>query len=161
MNWFRAIVLAFGGYYCGFAFRIMNPIMIPFAVHVYNLEEGSEDFLRFESNSNTYYTVGGFISVCLGGFLFNTFGRVRVLIFLEMISVGLAYPYTIKNIQLFYWLRFTTGIVASINFSMGVMTIKELFPRSIYGTSGLITYLVFTIFGFTTSLIKPIFKTDE
>jgi MFS family permease len=159
MNYLRACILAFGGYYFGYEVGIMNPMATPLGSLVYKLEGSALD--SFRSNVNSFFTLGALVAVGLAGPLSNTIGRVRWLIILEVIAVGFGYVYTIENTTALYVARAVSGMIAGSNGALGLVTISEMFPSVIAGFSGLFLYIVLTSFILITSLFKPILSTDE
>lgn len=159
MNYLRACVLAFGGYYFGYEVGIMNPMATPLGQLVYNLKDKELD--NFRANVNSFFTLGALVAVGLAGPLSNTIGRVRWLIILELIAVSFGYVYTIENTTALYIARAVSGVIAGSNGALGLVTISEMFPSVIAGFSGLFLYIVLTSFILITSLLKPILSTDQ
>jgi MFS family permease len=159
MNYFRACVLAFGGYYFGYEVGIMNPMALPLGKYVYNLDTEAQK--KFESNVNSFFTLGALVAVGLAGPLSNAIGRVRWLIILEIIGVCLGYAYTIKEVWVLYLARTISGVISGSNSALGLVAISEMFPSSIAGFSGLFLYIVLTGFILLTSFFKPFLDNDN
>ena len=159
MNYIRACVLAFGGYYGGFCLGIMNPMAVPLGKNLYKLE--GDDYKNFESNVNAYFTLGALVAVGLSGPLSNLIGRVRWMIVMEIVGIGLGYLYTIENVTALYVARCVSGVISSSGFTIGVIAIAEMFPGSISGFCGLFMYITLTGFILITSCIKPYFNKDD
>lgn len=158
MNYLRACVLAFGGYYFGYEVAIMNPMTEPLGKLIYNLE--GDDFVDFKSYVNTFFTLGALIAVGLAGPLSNLIGRIRWLIILEVLSVALGYAYTVKSLPVLYIARTLSGMISGSNSALGLVAISEMFPSAIAGFSGLFLYIVLTSFILITSLLKIILGSD-
>ena len=158
MNYLRACVLAFGGYYFGYEVGIMNPMAKPLGEYVYKLS--GSDLDNFTANVNSFFTLGALVAVGLAGPISNAIGRVRWLIILELIAVSLGYVYTIENTTSLYVARAVSGMISGSNGALGLVTISEMFPSVIAGFSGLFLYIILTSFILITSLLKPILSTD-
>ena len=159
MNYFRAMVLAFGGYYFGYEVGIMNPMASPLGKIVYGLDD--KQYPDFEANVNSYFTIGALIAVGLAGPISNTVGRIRWLIALEVFGIALGYVYTMKSLTLLYLARAVSGIISGSNSALGLVAISEMFPGSIAGFSGLFLYIVLTGFILLTSFFKPFLDNSD
>jgi MFS family permease len=159
MNYFRAIILAFGGYYFGYEVGIMNPMADPLGKMVYNLT--GDELKDFQANVNSFFTIGALIAVGVAGPLSNAIGRVRWLMILEVIGIALGYAYTIKNVYILYTARAISGIISGTNSALGLVAISEMFPSSIGGFSGLFLYIVLTGFILLTSFFEPILGSKQ
>ena len=154
MNYSRAILLAFGGYYFGYEVAIMNPMADPLGQIVYNLKGG--ELKDFQSNINAAFTLGALVAVGLAGPLSNSIGRIRWLMILEMMGIGLGYVYTIKSVYVLYLARALSGVISGSNSALGLVAISEMFPSAITGFTGLFLYIMLTGFILITSSIKPL-----
>ena len=97
-----------------------------------------------------FFIVGALIASGLSGPIAKAFGRIRWLIFLEVLSIALGYFYTIKSLTVLYTVRAVTGVIAGTNTSIGFVAISEMLPSSVNGISGLFLYIVSTGFMLVT-----------
>jgi Sugar (and other) transporter len=88
-----------------------------------------------------YYTLGAMISVLVSGIFADKFGRIKMLIYLEALSIVVFLLYSVKNMNVLLLARFLSGIVSSQNSTIGMITIKEMMSSKKVSFGGLFLYL--------------------
>ena len=160
MNYARAFLLAAIIYYPGYYMGIMNPLGGVMTKDIYKLktEDEQNDFL---GNANLFISGGAMLSYFFIGPLANFFGRVRLVMLSELLTLVLAIGYIIHSIEIFYAVRFVSGLVVGILSGVLPITVSEMFPSSISGPAGCFCYFSGTTFGLLGYLTPYFFGNNE
>lgn len=153
-NYLRAIALAMGGYYFGYYIGIFNPLGTPLVERVYNRTGDAKDDLV--GSINLYFTLGAAISVFISGPLADFFGRIRLILFCEVIAVLTCALYWIESVPVLLGVRFLSGIITGINAGIVPVTLTEMFPSSLTGFGGLFFYFALSSHILLGSFANPI-----
>lgn len=133
-----------GGYYFGYYIGIFNPLGEPLAEKVYGYS--GEKKISLIGNINLYFTVGAAVSVFLCSHISDIFGRVRLVIFLELLALFTCYTYTIQNITVLLITRTVCGVIVGLNSTILPVALTEMFPGSVRGFGGFVGYFAVSSF---------------
>jgi MFS family permease len=111
-NLYRTILLAAGTYHFGYFVGIFNPLAEPLLTHIYKIK-GESEIARIEGNINMCFTVGAMLSVLVSGKLADSLGRVKLLTYLELLSIVTYILYSVESLNVLLCARFLSGVISS------------------------------------------------
>lgn len=158
-NWLTCITLGSSGIFFGFSLSIFNPMGTPVLKHIYGIESEID---RAEIIGNIFMLTafGCMLMVTVSGYLIERIGRIKSLLFCEILTIIAILLLTVKNLAILYLARFLTGLVFSMGVPFGQVVLKELLPADFWNRGGLITYVCIT-FGIAVSFsLKSIFEVE-
>lgn len=154
-NYTTMLTVAFGGYFFGYYIVITTVLAIPLTKGVYQFNREEQDSMTGKINS--FFALGGFISVLFFGKMTTIFGRAKLCIVTEICSLLVILLSLIQNIHLFLFLRLLTGFISGVNLVLLPTYCRELFPEKLAGLGGTLSYTFLTLFIVFGALIDPIF----
>jgi MFS family permease len=157
-NWLTALTISLGGYFF-FHVGIFNPMADPMATYTYNLS--GKEKKDFVSRSNSFLLWGGAIGVLAIGSISDKLGRVKTLLYLEILSLITSGLFYLENIYLLYIARMLAGVICASNSTLGLITINEMYTSDIRGLAGLILYLIITVSILIAYFIPYLFDNDQ
>lgn len=159
-NLFLTCLLTSGTYHFGYYNGIFNPLGEPLLKHVYNITDKSQ-LATLEGNLNMYFTMGGLLAVIFSGKIADKIGRIKLLTYLELLSLVTYSLYSMKNLNILLTARFISGIISSTNAAIGLVAIKEMMPEKKISFGGLFLYLCLTSFILIAWFTNPIYGSNK
>ena len=144
INYTRAIILSCSVYFMGFNMGIMNPMGEVMALNVFKMKT-KEEMEAFIGDTNLYLCMGAMVTYFFVGPLADFFGRIRLQILVQVISLITVMGYLVESILAFYIVRIVSGFLIGILCGLLPITLSELFPSSITGVGGLFLYFASTL----------------
>ncbi len=140
-----ATFLALGGFYHGFCVSIFNPLAGPLLTHVLGIDkaEQPEKFDYYNGAFYAVFSVGAMAGVFSVGALSNRFGRVPLMFFGEVLALGNAFLYLVRDVRVIIGARFVSGVISGINPIAGIV-LSELVGKSAAAVGNAFAYFIFT-----------------
>ena len=139
VNFLRAFLVATCYYYPGYYLGIMNPMGKPMTKWIFGITV-QKDIDGFLGNANLFLCAGTTLCCIMIGPLSNLIGRIRLLYVAEFLSLFVGIAYTIDSMNIFYLVRFLSGIIMGVFLNVAPISLSELFPSSVAGSGGLFCY---------------------
>ena len=159
-NYLRAMVIASAFYYMGYYYGIMNPIGTVLAKKIFHMST-QEEIDAFNGNVDFYFCVACNVSSFLVGPLVNIFGRIRLLIIIEIAGIVLASLYLVEDLTVLYVTRGIDGILSGLIVGVCSISLSEMFPSKVTGFGGVFMYLSMTFFILLGWLTPLLFDNNE
>ena len=159
LNITRMLTLVLANYYFGY-YIIMGGVLAPTLTElVYELPED-------ERNQATGYfgflfAVGCIVSNILSGTLTRTFGRVKLILLMQVVQIATCLIYRIENLNVFLAMRFVSGLLAGLGIGLVPLVITELIPSDLTGYGGCLSYSCMCIFLVIGSIQSPLLGDKE
>lgn len=154
-NTLRMFILVTGMYFFGYYIVITNVLGKVLTKEVYKMEDDAGK--KRIGDLGSLHSIGGFFSIILTGFFTSIFGRVKLLIGLELLMTISCFLHRIESMELLLVLRFFDGFLGALNFSIIPSLIKELLPERLGPVGGNLTYTLLVAFLLLASLTNYIF----
>lgn len=149
MNWARAMTIALGGYNF-YHLGISKPMGIPLAEYVYKLKGRKRlDFLYY---FDFYLLFGGALGASIAVPFCNKLGRIKTLMWLELISFIACVMLIFENVYVLFLARGILGGACSSNVTIALIAINEMFSSDMRGKASLLMYA-----GVTTAILFAYF----
>lgn len=159
-NTFRTILITSGAYHFGYYIGIFNPLANPLLTHIYNIKEENE-LAAIEGNINMFFTIGALMAVLFSGKLADSIGRIKLLTYIELLSVMNYLLYSFEDLTALLAARFLSGMISSTNVAIALVAIKEMMPAPKVDLGGLFLYLSLTGFILIAWLANPIYGNND
>lgn len=138
---------------------IFNSLGTPHLTKNYHLQNTEKQIIL--GNINFFFAAGAFLSVILVGYTVNIFGRIKVIIFGEILSFISYFLYTQQNLKILQFTRIISGMVAGINTAAAHICMKELLPAKFNVLGGMIIYVTVVLGGLSVFSIGYFYSDDK
>ena len=159
MNWMMMISLVLTLNFYGYMLVMGNVMGIPLTKYVYGMEEDRQQSVI--GYFGTSFAIGYLFSNLNMGVFTKYVGRVRTILFMEILKVVIFICLTIKNLNLFLVLRALCGLISGLQAGIVPLTGNEMMPRKIALVGGGMFFFSFTLFMFIGSIMHDIFGGEK
>ena len=157
-----ATFLAMGKFYQGFCVSIFNPLAGPLLTEVLGYDKTKEPEIYDYYNGAFFavFSIGAMIGVFSVGALSNKFGRVPLMFLGEVLALGNAFLYLVKDVRVIIAARFISGIISGLATIAGIV-LSEMLPKSAGGVGNAFGYLFSTSATFTGLVTQNILSRSQ
>lgn len=107
------------------------------------------------------FTVGAFVGVIMCSGLADKLGRIKLLIFVEVLAGIVCLLHQVESLGVLMIARILSGFSSSISAVMGAIVLKEMFPERYFSTGGVSGYLFLVVTLELAWLVNPLFGNDK
>ena len=138
-------ILAFGRFYQGYCVGLFNPLSGPILKEVFNLDPVIDKELidYYQGSFFAVFSIGAMVGVFSVGTLSNRFGRIPLMFLGEVLALGVALLYLVKDVRVMIFARFVSGVVSGLATIAGII-LSEMLPKSMGGFGNALGYLAST-----------------
>ena len=129
-----------GGIFMGYYMTILNSMADPLFVGVYGMSIDEKSSTA--GDANMLFSIGCLIGALITGKISESIGRRKFTIILDVSMVAVSLMYLIKDIYVFYFARFLSGIVSLAGYSLCTILNAEILPRKLATMGNAIAQLV-------------------
>ena len=159
LNITRMLTLVCSNYCFGY-YLIIGGVLAPTLTElVYKLPEDERN--QATGNFGFFFAVGCIVSNIFSGMLTKYVGRVRLVLVMEVCKIIHSLVYRVEDINVFFAMRFVSGILGGIGIGLIPLIINEMIPKDLTGYGGCLSFTWITIFLLAGALQSPIFGRKE